>query len=87
MADKPEGKEWITWLDMLFLKTIKKNPCDSANYFFRLAKNLNSQQFMRFMTDNPSKMDLLFIVHALPKWPFLKQLFSEHTQKQSSEYA
>ena len=38
MADKPEGKEWITWLDMLFLKTIKKNPCDSANYFFRLAK-------------------------------------------------
>ena len=87
MADKPEGKEWITWLDMLFLKTIKNNPSDSASYFFRLAKNLNSQQFMRFMTDSPSKMDLLFIVHALPKWPFLKQLFSEHTQKQSSEYA
>lgn len=76
LSTRADEHPWLTWMDKLFLKTIKANPVQSAYYFHQLAKHLNSQQFLRLMTDQPTNTDLIAIMNALPKMPFLKQLLA-----------
>jgi lycopene beta-cyclase len=85
LASCPDEHPWLTWMDKLFLNTIKANPEQSAYYFHRLTKHLNSGQFLRLMTDSPSNTDLIAIMYALPKWPFLKQLLASSRNRQPQD--
>ena len=64
-------------MDFLFLKVLRNEPELAPELFCRLARNLSADAMSRFMMDRASYVDLLSVIWALPKGPFLKHLFSQ----------
>jgi lycopene beta-cyclase len=63
---------WLqTWMDLLFITVIKKNPTIGAKVFEELFKNCEAKIVANFMSDHSSIMDKLKIVTSLPALPFL----------------
>ncbi len=74
MSYKPHETTWTQKLDHLFLKTIRNDTSQTPQYFQALAKHLKADTLIRFLCDQASQQDLVDVIRALPKWPFLKQL-------------
>jgi len=63
-------------MDLLFLKVLRNEPELAPEFFCRLARGISADAMARFMMDRASGLDLLAVVWALPKRPFLRQLFN-----------
>lgn len=64
-------------MDFLFLKVLRNEPELAPELFCRLARGISADAMARFMMDRAGGLDLLAVVWALPKRPFLRQLFSQ----------
>jgi lycopene beta-cyclase len=63
---------WIqTWMDLLFITVIKKNPNLGAKVFEELFKNCEIKTIANFMSDHSTFLEKLKIIAALPAMPFL----------------
>jgi lycopene beta-cyclase len=74
----PKGYSPFTRLaDRHFIKTIKEQPEATPEIFMALARNLSPEVFARFMNNSHSSFELLKIIWAVPKRPFLRALVSK----------
>jgi len=63
---------WIqSWMDLLFITVIKKNPNLGAKVFEELFKNCEIKTIANFMSDYSTFLEKLKIIAALPAMPFL----------------
>ena len=65
---------WIRWIDQLFLKVIQDSRNDVPEIFSCLARGMQPDHFVRFLSDNVTLSDFVRAIHALPKKPFLTEL-------------
>ena len=65
---------WIRWIDQLFLKVIQDSRNDVPEIFSCLARGMQPDHFVRFLSDNVMVSDFVRAIHALPKKPFLAGL-------------
>ncbi len=65
-----------SWMDALFLQVLRREPELGPELFLRLARGLNGQSFVRFMSDCASLADCARVMAALPPTPFLRVLLT-----------
>lgn len=63
-------------MDFIFLKVLRNEPERAPEIFIRLARGISADAMARFMMDRATVLDLLAVVLAVPKKPFLRNLFS-----------
>lgn len=66
----PSGRKEI-FLDTVFLRTLADRPDLAPTIFGRLFADANSESVVRFLTDRGSSLDVLRVILALPKGPFV----------------
>lgn len=82
MTYKAHETTWTQRLDHIFLHTLKNDPKQAPHYFQTLARFTHTDTLVRFLSDQANQQDVLNIIKALPKWPFLKQLFNINQKKE-----
>lgn len=79
-----EGQPWPAYqpiksryrlMDKIFLRVLAKHMDIAPALFMTLLEQTDSVQFTRFMTERASYRDLLAIIKAMPKRPFLNALY------------
>jgi lycopene beta-cyclase len=65
-----------SWMDDIFLTVCDQSPEKLPNIFMRMGHQMPGDRFARFMMDRASVMDLLSMIWAMPKRPFLKAVFT-----------
>lgn len=66
---------WMqTWMDLLFITVIKKNPIIGAKIFVELFKNCDVRTVAHFMSDHSSFWQKLKIITSLPALTFLSAI-------------
>lgn len=65
----------LTAMDKIFNGVLLSRPDLAVSLYMRMAKALNGDQFARFMLGRATIRDWLHVIAAMPKGPFLKQLF------------
>ena len=68
-------KNRYQWMDKIFLRVLAKQMDIAPTLFMRLLEQTDSDQFTRFMTEQANYQDLLAIIKAMPKRPFLNALY------------
>ena len=68
-------KDRYRWMDKIFLRVLAQQMDIAPALFLRLLEKTDSDQFTRFMTEQASYRDLLAILKAMPKRPFINALF------------
>ena len=66
------GRNRDVFLDRVFLNVLKHDPEAFSHNLMMLAKRLSGDRFARFMMDAASPVDLLGMIAALPKSPFVQ---------------
>jgi lycopene beta-cyclase len=66
------GRDRDVFLDRVFLNVLKHDPEAFSRNLMMLAKRLSGDRFARFMMDAASPVDLLGMIAALPKPPFVR---------------
>jgi len=66
------GRDRDVFLDRVFLNVLKHDPEAFSRNLMMLAKRLSGDRFARFMMDAASPVDLLGMIAALPKSPFVR---------------
>jgi lycopene beta-cyclase len=61
-------------MDSLFLKVLRNEPELAPELFYRMARGMSADAMARFMMDRASAIDLLAVIFAVPKRPFLRNL-------------
>jgi lycopene beta-cyclase len=62
------------FLDAVFLRVLRAEPELAPMIFTRMMKGTSAAEFARFMTENAELKDIVKVIKAMPKWPFLKAL-------------
>ncbi len=65
---------WMRHMDRIFLQVLLNEPARAADIFGRLFRGVSPHELTRFLSDEAKAMDLLAVVAALPKMPFLRAL-------------
>ncbi len=65
----------IVLMDSLFNRVMIEYPELGPSLFMRMAEALNGEQFARFMLGKATPYDWVRVIAAMPKVPFLKQLY------------
>jgi lycopene beta-cyclase len=66
----------LTAMDKIFNGVLLSRPDLGVSLYMRMAKALNGDQFARFMLGQATIRDWLHVIAAMPKGPFVKQLYS-----------
>ena len=69
------GKKY-QFLDNIFLKVLAKNPEKMPNIFYKMFKS-SPNKIIRFLSNKSNILDDISIISRMPKWIFLKALFSK----------
>jgi len=64
---------YLTWMDRVFLRVLQDDPRMGPQLFSRLASALPDDRLARFMSDAPRLRDLVDVVMAMPKLPFIQK--------------
>ena len=64
-------------MDDIMLRVLQKNPELACHLFYRFANRLSSTSYARFMTEKATLLDIVKVILAMPKWPFLKSFLSK----------
>jgi lycopene beta-cyclase len=70
-------------MDFIFLKVLRNEPEQAPELFIRLARGISADAMARFMMDRATILDLLAVVWAVPKKPFLRNLFNRDSPANS----
>jgi lycopene beta-cyclase len=65
----------LTAMDKIFNGVLLSRPELGVSMYMRMAKALNGDQFARFMLGQATIRDWLHVIAAMPKGPFIKQLY------------
>ena len=65
----------LTVMDKIFNGVLLSRPELGVSLYMRMAKALNGDQFARFMLGQATIRDWLHVIAAMPKGPFIKQLY------------
>ena len=60
------------WMDSVLLTVLKQWPEQGPKMFIRMAKALNGDQFVNFLSGDAGLWTRLKVIFAMPKWPFIK---------------
>jgi lycopene beta-cyclase len=60
------------WMDSVLLTVLKQWPEQGSRMFIRMAKALNGDQFVNFLSGDAGFWTRLKVILAMPKWPFIK---------------
>ena len=60
------------WMDSVLLTVLKQWPEQGPTMFIRMAKALNGDQFVNFLSGDAGFWTRLKVIFAMPKWPFIK---------------
>ena len=71
-APVPVGRPLDAYLDRVFLEVLQEDPAVFSRNLMLLGQRLSGDRFARFMMDAASPLDLLGMIAALPKPPFLR---------------
>ena len=71
----------LDWMDKIFLRACYYDPKIGPKLFLSFFKTGNIGSIIRFMSDQPSLGDIFRIIWALPKWPMIKNIFSNHAKR------
>ena len=71
-------------MDKVFLKVLKNHPQLAPELFIRMFNQVPTARLLRFLGDNPTIADALWMVASLPKLVFLKECFNVSTQAHGS---
>jgi len=71
----------LDWMDKIFLRACYYDPKIGPRLFLSFFKTGNIGSVIRFMSDQPSLGDIFRIIWALPKWPMIKSIFSNHANR------
>jgi lycopene beta-cyclase len=63
------------WLDAVFLRVLQQNKTISPALFLKMADRTDAGQFARFMSEKATFGDLMTVIGAMPKRPFLRALW------------
>lgn len=63
----------VRFMDHVFLQVLRANERLAPEIFLRLFEKVPAHRLLRFLSDSPTLLDVLHIVAALPKWPFLQE--------------
>ena len=80
----PVGRDRDVFLDRVFLNVLQHAPEAFSRNLMMLAKRLSGDRFARFMMDAASPVDLLGMIAALPKPPFVRgaaRVSREHVRR------
>jgi lycopene beta-cyclase len=72
-------------MDQVFLKVLRRYPALAPELFLRMFEKVPSARLLRFLSDSPTLLDSLYLIGALPKIPFLRELFSSSRKKVDSD--
>ena len=89
---KLSGKKYIEYpktirskvlrkMDNILLMIIRDNPIRSKSILFEMFKNNNSNRLIRFLSDTPSIIDILYIIWNMPKLIFIKYAIRSFTAR------
>jgi len=70
-AAAPVGRRHDAMLDRVFLDVLQADPDGFSPNFLQLGRRLSGDRFARFMMDAATPLDLVSMIAALPKPPFL----------------
>ena len=62
-------------LDRIFLSVIDRYPALAPSIFSTLFQGVDADALVRFLSDRPQPSDVMAVVNAMPKWPFIRQAF------------
>jgi lycopene beta-cyclase len=65
----------LTAMDKIFNGVLLSRPDLGVSLYMRMAKSLNGDQFARFMLGEATARDWVHVIAAMPKGPFVKQLY------------
>jgi lycopene beta-cyclase len=68
----PAEPGWRHWMDLTFLRALRRQPALGPQMFARMAAALGGEGFARFMTDSAGFDDWRRVVAALPPAPLLR---------------
>lgn len=79
MADKriemKPFERYYNWMDKIFLRVLKRYPTLSPTLFTEMIRKTEPEQFARFMSESATIKDLMSVVMAMPKQPFIRALW------------
>ncbi len=71
----------LKWLDQVFLAQLRSSPASAPELFERLFSRVDAPVLARFLTDVPSRRDLVRIMRALPPaplaWRAMREIWGE----------
>lgn len=70
----PGRSQLLARMDALFIEVLRAEPERAPDFFWRIARNVPVDSFVRFMMGTAPCADLLKVIRSLPPWPFLRQL-------------
>jgi len=70
----PKPRSWLsTCMDKIFLSFLAEHPSEAPEVFFHLFQRVPSNRLVRFLSDRASIVDIIRVVAAMPKRPFIRQ--------------
>jgi len=70
----PKPRSWLaTCMDRIFLSFLAEHPSEAPEVFFHLFQRVPSDRLVRFLSDKASIIDILRVIAAMPKRPFIRQ--------------
>lgn len=72
--EHPARARALQWMDALFLEVLRAEPERAPDLFWRIARTVPADSFVRFMIGRASSADMFTVIRALPPRPFLRQL-------------
>ncbi len=70
----PDSK-LVQFMDSIFLRVLRRQPQRAPELFLRMFRDVPPSRLLRFLGDSPTLLDSLTLMAALPKIPFLKEVF------------
>lgn len=64
------------FMDKIFLNVLSHSMIDASRIFVSIGKDMPSDSFARFMSDEASFLDKVKLIYAVPKKPFLMNVFA-----------
>jgi lycopene beta-cyclase len=77
-AEKLEGKARFHFYDRVFLNVFLNNRVSAPEVFTSLFKSNPTTRILKFLSEETSLKEELFIVNAPPKWAFMRAFFDEY---------
>lgn len=84
VGPEPDGR-LTRFMDDMFLRVLRRCPDLAPSLFLGLFKKVPTARLVRFLTEGATVADAAFMIAALPKGPFLRELLASPSVETSRE--